>query len=182
MTAKSNKGNLLEEAKSSKHSHNHGENVTGEEFPHTHLILITYLLTVPVVWLLDSFIFNFSTQLTAFVPFIIKLIASVIMIILSLIIMRSADNMLFKEERSDKIVINTGPFAYVRHPLYLSMLLLYLGLILFSFSIIALIYWGAFFVLFNKMVAFEEKDLIKILGPDYVEYMDKVARWIPYIF
>ncbi len=156
-------------------------NVTGEEYPHTNLIIGLYLFTVPIVWFLDTFVFDFSTQLTGFIPIVFKLLLAAIVISVSLILMNSTHNILFKRESSGNTLINEGPFSRVRHPLYLSILLFHIGIILSSMSIVALVYWSIYLVIFNKMAAYEEEDLLKIFGKEYLEYKKTVPRWIPHI-
>jgi len=79
-------------------------------------------------------------------------------------------------------VISTGPYAFVRHPMYVGGLLLFIGTPLALGS-----YWGllAFVVVLPALIwrlLDEEKFLAKNL-PGYVEYCSKV-RWrlIPGVF
>jgi len=41
--------------------------------------------------------------------------------------------------------------------------------------------WIGFFVLYDKMVTYEEKDLIRILGEQYIAYQKRVPKWFPRI-
>ncbi len=86
------------------------------------------------------------------------------------------------EIAEDQRVISTGPYAYVRHPMYVGGLLLFIGTPLALGS-----YWGllAFVVVLPALIwrlLNEEKFLAKHL-PGYVEYCAKVHwRLIPGVF
>jgi protein-S-isoprenylcysteine O-methyltransferase Ste14 len=88
-------------------------------------------------------------------------------------------------ERSKQIrsIVTTGPFAKIRHPMYLSLILMDGGLV---------IAWGIAymflpFLLFLGWLGFviirEEKYLLQTLGGQYEEYIGRVPwRLIPKIF
>jgi protein-S-isoprenylcysteine O-methyltransferase Ste14 len=80
-------------------------------------------------------------------------------------------------------LVTTGPFARVRHPMYLSLILINGGL-----SVTWGISWMlAPFLLFIGLVILimiqEEKMLLRMFGPEYREYLKQVPwRLIPGIF
>jgi protein-S-isoprenylcysteine O-methyltransferase Ste14 len=77
-------------------------------------------------------------------------------------------------------LVASGAYRYVRHPIYTSLLLVYLGvaLRLYSPRNAVLIAIGMFWFVLKSLV--EEKFLRQ--DPRYAAYMDKVrARWIPFI-
>jgi len=83
-------------------------------------------------------------------------------------------------DRTEPLVIQ-GPYKYVRHPLYLGVVLLVLGwwlLLDYSFlliSVIILLLW------FNFVVTnFEEKELRAIFGEQYEQYSKEVPKMIPF--
>lgn len=79
-------------------------------------------------------------------------------------------------------LIVSGPFAYVRNPLYVGNILLYFGLGIMSFAIfpylqiIAIIF---FFIQYHFIVKEEEEYLAKAYGKDYEEYVKHVPRFFP---
>lgn len=80
-------------------------------------------------------------------------------------------------------VVDHGPYRYIRHPSYLGLFMIVIGIGL------ALHSWGGILVLFvMNGVAFgyrmhiEEKVLVSELGDDYVQYMKRTKRLIPFIF
>jgi protein-S-isoprenylcysteine O-methyltransferase Ste14 len=82
-------------------------------------------------------------------------------------------------------LVISGPFAYVRNPLYLGNILMYLGLGIMSFAlfpylqIIALIFFGFQYYLIIKE---EEGYLTKTYGSSYEDYTANVPRFIPRLF
>jgi protein-S-isoprenylcysteine O-methyltransferase Ste14 len=84
--------------------------------------------------------------------------------------------------RSDRLgpLIDTGPFAVVRNPLYLGNILLWLG-----FAVSARLLWLAPVVIgflaleYHAIVRWEERLLEARLGESYRQYMKRVPRWIP---
>jgi protein-S-isoprenylcysteine O-methyltransferase Ste14 len=99
------------------------------------------------------------------------------LILIGITIIRSAEKMLFHEMYSG--VIDRGLFAYVRHPLYLGILLIYLGFVLGSFSILSFVALVLIFFVYNYLAIFEEKDLERIFREEYLQYKKRVSRWIP---
>ena len=80
-------------------------------------------------------------------------------------------------------VIDHGPYRYIRHPSYLGLFLIVVGIGL------ALHSWGGIIVLivmngiaFGYRMHVEEKVLVSELGDDYIQYMKRAKRLIPFIF
>lgn len=73
----------------------------------------------------------------------------------------------------------SGPFKISRHPMYLGMTLILLGISIFLGSAILFIFPVLFFVLMNFLfIKYEEKNMEKIFTDGYREYKKKVRRWI----
>lgn len=84
------------------------------------------------------------------------------------------------ELQADHLVVQSGPYAHVRHPLITSFFLLAFGLFLVNPSLttlLALLYtvWD-----FGRAARQEESLLAQNL-PGYAEYMQRVPRFLPYI-
>jgi len=71
-----------------------------------------------------------------------------------------------------------GPYRFIRHPIYASVLLIVLGLALTTLSIAGLTVWLLFFIFYNHISAYEEKILMEKFGKEYADYVKKVPRWI----
>lgn len=79
-------------------------------------------------------------------------------------------------------LIISGPFAYVRNPLYIGNVLIYLGLGIMSFAffpylqIVALLF---FVFQYHFIVKEEESYLLKTYGSFYVDFVKNVPRFMP---
>ena len=92
-------------------------------------------------WLVDKDILHFSVLFTPTVSIYIRVLFSLPFFILSFILAYSGLKTVFGEKREELVVIKTGVFSIVRHPIYLSAILLYLGFIIISLSIISFCIW-----------------------------------------
>jgi len=73
-------------------------------------------------------------------------------------------------------IVTTGLYAIIRHPQYLSFILLSLGITLLNQSWISLILTIAIIVLTYQWTYSEDKNLIKKFGKKYEQYKEKVPR------
>jgi protein-S-isoprenylcysteine O-methyltransferase Ste14 len=83
----------------------------------------------------------------------------------------------------DQPVIQDGPYRFVRHPAYTGGMLMYLGtgLALTNWlSVLILVVMGA--VTYGYRVRVEEEALANSIGPQYVQYMARTKRFIPFLF
>lgn len=79
-----------------------------------------------------------------------------------------------------KQLVIQGLFRYVRNPMYVGALLILLGEIFFFKSVWLLLYaLGLWSALHTFLIVFEEPQLIKRFGAEFIEYMQTVPRWIP---
>jgi len=84
--------------------------------------------------------------------------------------------------RTDRLgpLVDEGPFALVRNPLYLGNIALWVG-----FALIARLVWMAPLLAlvlgleYHAIVRWEERLLTSRLGAAYRDYMTRVPRWIP---
>jgi protein-S-isoprenylcysteine O-methyltransferase Ste14 len=79
-------------------------------------------------------------------------------------------------------LVISGPFAYLRNPLYLGNILIYAAVGLMSFAIFPYLQIFAlafFFVQYYFIIKSEEGFLIKEYGDQYKEYSKNVCRFIP---
>jgi len=76
-------------------------------------------------------------------------------------------------------VVATGPFRWVRNPLYLAALLVVLGQAWLFWSLALLVYAGAMAVTVHLFVIGYEERTLRRRFSDYPEYQRAVPRWIP---
>jgi protein-S-isoprenylcysteine O-methyltransferase Ste14 len=71
------------------------------------------------------------------------------------------------------------PYTFTRNPMYLGLTTALLGLALFFASPVMLIAPAAFFAVIDRIVIpHEEQTLERTFGPQYLEYKERVRRWI----
>lgn len=76
------------------------------------------------------------------------------------------------------LVLN-GPFQFSRNPVYLSVIMMALGIAIFFGSLILLIFPPIFFIVFNRfLIRWEEKKLEETFGEEYLDFKRNVRRWI----
>jgi hypothetical protein len=79
-------------------------------------------------------------------------------------------------------LLDDGPYAYTRNPMYLGHLVFLLGLTLTSRSRVAAAIFGANAAWFHQRVLDDEARLAAQFGPVYDNYRRRVRRWIPGLF
>ena len=86
------------------------------------------------------------------------------------------------QEDRGQTVISTGPYHYVRHPMYAGMLIFMVGTSLLLGSWHGILFGVIFILLLIRRTILEERTLLKEL-PGYKDYMAKVKyRFIPYVW
>ena len=157
-------------------------NQFGEEYPHSDQIQVALLLLFLAVWALDSFLLRASTQPADFVPLALRLPIAGALICLGLLFVKRSHDLVIDETYDEPTLVDTGVYSSVRHPMYLGILLLYLGLSTSTLSIISFCLWLGIFAMYDRMAAYEEQDLIRIFNGEYIDYKRRVPRWFPRIF
>jgi protein-S-isoprenylcysteine O-methyltransferase Ste14 len=82
--------------------------------------------------------------------------------------------------RPTETLVVRGAYRYTRNPMYVAVLSIILGQVLFFASLPLLIYAGAVALAFHLFVLFyEEPTLARTYGEEYERYCAAVPRWIP---
>ena len=139
------------------------------------LILFGVFLTI---WILDSFILHRSTFLVHSIPLVIRLIFLVTALVAAFFLFKSGHVAVIGEQRPSKI-ISAGAFGYVRHPLYLGSILVYLGLTVSTASLFCLALLVVIVLFYNYIADFEEKLMEAKFEQDYIAYRQNTGRWLP---
>ncbi len=129
-----------------------------------------------VVWGLDAFILNASTVLVDFLPFFFRVFLALLTFSLGAYLAMKAHNVVFSDCSK---LLDSGVYSWVRHPMYLGILLVCLGFLVGIPSLLALMIWIAFFFIYDQMATYEENDLRRILGEEYMAYQKRVPKWVP---
>ncbi len=79
-----------------------------------------------------------------------------------------------------RVFVATGPYRYVRNPMYVGGLAFLAGLALFEGSVSILLFSLLLLVVAHLLVVlYEEPDLERRFGESYLAYKRTVPRWLP---
>ncbi len=85
------------------------------------------------------------------------------------------------EVKEQAELVTSGPYRWVRNPMYLSLLLLMLGVVVFHGHPHQLLLWGGLAVVLAMKVRLEEAFLSERF-PEYRDYMERVRRFLPGLY
>jgi protein-S-isoprenylcysteine O-methyltransferase Ste14 len=131
------------------------------------------------VWIADSYFLRYTTQLNEVVPALARKPIGVVLLCASAYCAWSGLSIVFGEVRQNPSVIRKGVFGVVRHPIYLSEVLLYLGLLMLHLSLSAGVVWIGASGFLYYLSRHEERLLLKRFGEEYESYIRDVGMWIP---
>jgi len=78
-------------------------------------------------------------------------------------------------------LVQTGPYQWIRHPMYLALLLVTLALVWSYFSPLRLVIWLVLLVDLMIKMAFEEQ-LLTFQHAEYMHYQQQTKRLIPFLY
>jgi protein-S-isoprenylcysteine O-methyltransferase Ste14 len=88
-------------------------------------------------------------------------------------------NTTVKPFKDPKAFLTSGPFRISRHPMYLGMTSILLGISIIQGIIITFLFPILFVIIMEFLfIPFEENNLDRIFGLEYSDYKKKVRRWI----
>lgn len=136
----------------------------GSEHPLCDKIQLMMIILFFIVWGIDSlsfFISGYSTVLVELISFPILILPAILFLTISFFLVAKSHKAVFGETDSNPKLIDSGVYAWVRHPMYLGILLFCFGFFFLSPSLLSLVILIAFFIIYDKMVVHEEKRLNK---------------------
>jgi protein-S-isoprenylcysteine O-methyltransferase Ste14 len=154
----------------------------GSEHPLCDSVQLVMLVLFFVAWGIDSlahFMFGVSTVLFEFTSFPLLLIPAILSLISGVYLVLKSHVEVFGESVDKPQLIDSGVYSLVRHPMYLGTLLFCLGFFLTIPSLTSIAVWITFFLFYDKMATYEENDLKRIFGSDYIAYQKRVPKWFP---
>jgi protein-S-isoprenylcysteine O-methyltransferase Ste14 len=82
-----------------------------------------------------------------------------------------------------EVLVTTGPYRLVQHPVYLSYLMLFVGFCLALHAVpMAMLAFSVCIAYYGQRVRIEEQLLRDAFGEVYAEYQGRTARFLPLVF
>jgi len=148
---------------------------------------IIFSLTLPLFFsfIVPFFIIYYLNFFSLNIPIPLNYIGIILIILGIIIYSLSCYYFIFYGEgtpsplEEPKNLITHGIYKYTRNPMYISGILIVLGLAVFLNSLMILIYCLLLFLIYHSFIVFyEEPHLRKKFGKYYEEYCKNVPRWI----
>ena len=135
------------------------------------------LVAFMLVWIVDSFVFNFSDFLSRNIQWwILIIIAAPFWIVAGYLAFKGLKTV-FGTPQESPAVITDGVFKYTRHPIYLGAMLVYVGMIISTLSLMSLGMFVLIMLFYNCVANYEEKLLLEKFSDKYVQYQREVPKW-----
>ena len=155
----------------------HRDNLAGEHHIGDIGQLTLYCLFM-ALWISDM-VLNYSNFLNEYIPVVVRLPIGISLLIVSGYMAGTGLRIVFGKKAQSQGVIRKGVFRLVRHPIYLSEIILYLGLLVLSTSLAAAFIWVIAMFFLHYISRHEEKLLLARFGEEYEQYMQQVPMWLP---
>lgn len=156
--------------------HNHAG--IGPEHPYSHEIQFGSIIIFAIIWIMDTFVLHLGEEFKESIWIVFQAILFILLASLAYLLVNASHGKIFGEQ-SGKAVVDDGIYSYIRHPMYISIIVLLSAFFVLSLSFLSLLPLIGAILAFDRMMAFEEKELVRILGDSYQTYMKKVPRWFP---
>lgn len=160
------------------HQHTNRQDL-GKEFPYNDQIQIVLFILFVVAILLDIFLFRISAPVKGLIPLYIRLPIAIIVVGIGSYFVKNGLDVVFGEKREKMSVISHGVFSLVRHPIYFGAIVLYLGFVLLSLSILGFCVWIVIIIFYIISSRYEERYMLVTLGEEYRDYMNRVPMLFP---
>lgn len=160
--------------------HKHRDNLTGEHRTGDIGQLILFCLFM-ALWLSDMFL-KYSSFLNEYVPVAVRLPIGILLLIVFGYMAGNGLSIVFGKQNQSQGVIKKGLFSFLRHPIYLSEIIFYLGLLMLHISLAAACIWVIAMFFLHYISRYEEKLLLARFGKEYEQYMREVPMWFPRLY
>lgn len=145
------------------------------------------IISIPPTYFYICFLINI---VTLFIPNLEKVIIfpinlfGILIIVLGIYLIMSPHYLFKKHDTPEKFektssVVRDGLYKYSRNPMYLGMVIFFLGLSVLIGNVVGFITPIFIFAIFNFMfIPYEEEKMKMEMGKEYLGYKNKVRRWL----
>ena len=152
------------------------EKFISEEYPKGDTIQVVMLVLFLATWVLDSFLFKFAVY-GSIVPWYLRAAVGLLVILYGAYLVDASHKLVI--DMDEPVLVDWGVYSKVRHPMYLGIMLVYLGFAVSTLSIISMLLLAGIFLVYDMFAEYEESNIIEILGQRYLDYRTQVKRWLP---
>ena len=128
-----------------------------------------------VCLLRSQFAASRTTILTDSLPMVVS---GAVVVLLGILLLVSASSPLSNAQKAGGIA-TSGPFRYIRHPIYTGVYVFSIGLGLLFYTWIWFAVLGVFAPLWYLVSKGEERQMIEEHGEEYLHYMSKTGMFVP---
>lgn len=141
---------------------------------------VLFLVSVAVL-AADSYYLHISSSLYSLPPSYVRHPVGEFFFLLAILLFLWSRRVITHHGEEPKKLLTDGSFSYVRHPVYLASLLLYVGLVFYTLSVFSPILLVAAFLLYDYLASYEEGFLEEKFGKEYKKYKQRTGKWFPQI-
>ena len=153
-----------------------GEHPLGDTLQLIMLIIFTVAIAA------DYFFLRTYQLLEDKIPFMVRVPIGLVLIAFGGWLALYGIQIVFRDLRPEPIMITEGMFSKVRHPIYLGAMLVYLGVLCLTLSLIGAIVFLFVMLVYQWLAKHEEKLMLGIFGDTYRDYIQRVPMWVPRLF
>lgn len=142
------------------------------------LIIVISIFAILLLRRLDSF-FSFKNFQS-----IHSIVIGIVLLTIGFILRLWAGYLFYQKDlkiisfKAQESLIQSGPYRFSRNPLYIGIFTIYLGLALVFGSVSSVFSFVLILLFWNLRLDSEEKQLETKFGSEYLEYKNKVPRWL----
>lgn len=114
----------------------------------------------------------------AFLPATLLIVSACILAVAALITLRLSNLSVMPEPVKEGELITSGPYKFIRHPMYTAVLLGCAGMLVLNFSTMTAVLWAALCVVLTLKIQREEA-LLQMAYPRYNEYRTHTGALLP---
>ncbi|MFX1518023.1 MAG: isoprenylcysteine carboxylmethyltransferase family protein [Promethearchaeota archaeon] len=155
------------------------------------LVGLVTIFIIAQLWVLGAFIFilnpNFFDWSALPLPLLIKWVGLVLTILgmgveflTQIYLGRNYSTLL--NIRDEHSLITTGPYRYIRHPMYTALITVGVGLSFLSANWYFALPFIITIIVIILRIKKEEEIMIDEFGDEYIQYMKRTKRFIPFLF
>lgn len=142
-------------------------------------IKINGVFILLTIFICSFFIFRLIRNTTGTRDDLLEIIGMVL-ILLGQLLRVSSRGYKAEYSRAGHSLLTSGPYALIRNPMYLGIILIGSGVVLFVFHLWVFMIFALVFILrYVHVIIGEEKILLSAFGEEYKDYMRRVPRLLP---